>query len=262
MSILTEILGRKRERIAAAKSEVPLSSLRTLVETQGPGDHRFLNAIQRDGINIIAEYKRRSPSKGIIRADVEIETMVQDYQLGGAAAISVLTEEHYFSGSLADLRKVREVVDLPVLRKDFLVDEYQVYEAAAAGADAVLLIAAALDDQELGDLHQLAEHELGLDALVEVHDGSEMERAERCGATLIGVNNRNLHTFEVTLQTSLKLSTIAPPAATLISESGLNSAEDLAMLSEVGYRGFLIGEALMRADDPATVLQGLMTTTV
>jgi indole-3-glycerol phosphate synthase len=256
MSVLTEILARKGERVEAAKKITSLATLRSNIS--GRGIHRLLNAIQRDGLNIIAEYKRRSPSKGIIRADIDVETMVQNYELGGAAAISVLTEEDYFSGSLEDLRKVKSVVDIPVLRKDFLFDEYQVYEAAAAGADAVLLIVAALDDQQLLKLRQLAEDELGIDALVEVHDADEMERAARSGATLIGVNNRNLHTFEVTLQTSLKLSTLAPATATLVSESGLNNAEDLAMLAEVGYRGFLIGESLMRAEDPANTLQALL----
>jgi indole-3-glycerol phosphate synthase len=262
MSVLTEILARKQKRLEAAKSKLPFASLRAEAEALGPSAHRLLAAIQRDGVNIIAEYKRRSPSKGIIRADVDVETMVQSYEIGGAAAISVLTEEDYFSGSLDDLRRVKNSVDLPVLRKDFLFDEYQLYEAAAAGADAILLIVAALDDQQLIDLRQLAEDKLGLDALVEVHDAGEMERAERAGATLIGVNNRNLHTFEVTLQTSLQLSSAAPSTATLVSESGLNSAEDLAMLAEVGYRGFLIGETLMRAEDPAKVLQGLVATTV
>jgi len=256
MSVLTEILDRKRQRVEAARTKTPLATLRDHVA--GAGTHRLLNAIQRDGINIIAEYKRRSPSKGIIRSDIDVEMMVQNYELGGAAAISVLTEEDYFSGSLEDLRKVKSVVALPVLRKDFLFDEYQIYEAVVAGADAVLLIVAALDDRQLLDLRQLAEDELGIDALVEVHDTSEMERAERIGATLIGVNNRNLHTFEVTLQTSLKLSGVAPPTATLVSESGLNNAEDLAMLAEVGYRGFLIGESLMRAEDPANTLQDLL----
>ena len=260
MSILTEIVARKRERVEAAKAKTPLAALREKIG--GSGNHGLLNAIQRDGVNIIAEYKRRSPSKGIIRADIAVETMVQNYEIGGAAAISVLTEEDYFSGSLDDLRKVKSVVELPVLRKDFVFDEYQVYEAVAAGADAVLLIVAVLDDQQLIDLRQLAEDELGIDALVEVHDASEMERAERCGAKLIGINNRNLHTFEVTLQTSLKLSTSAPPAAVLVSESGLNTAQDLAMLSEVGFRGFLIGESLMRADDPALLLQNLVAAMV
>jgi len=256
MSVLNEIIDRKRQRLNSEKAKTSLASLRAQIQTTGT--HRLLNAIQRDGINIIAEYKRRSPSKGVIRADIDVTTMVQNYELGGAAAISVLTEEDYFSGSLDDLRKVKSVIDLPVLRKDFLFDDYQIYEAVAAGADAVLLIVAALDDQQLLELRQLAEDELGVDALVEVHDAPEMERAERSGATLIGVNNRNLHTFEVTLQTSLKLSTIAPSTATLVSESGLNNAEDLAMLAEVGYRGFLIGESLMRAEDPAKTLQQLL----
>jgi indole-3-glycerol phosphate synthase len=258
MSVLEQILARKQQRVEAAKSKLPLASLRATVEAQPRATRRLLTAIQRDGVNIIAEYKRRSPSKGIIRADIDVETMVQNYEIGGAAAISVLTEEDFFDGSLEDLRRVKATVELPVLRKDFVFDSYQIYEAVAAGADAVLLIVAALADQQLVELRTLAEDELGIDALVEVHDAAEMERAAQCGAQLIGVNNRNLHTFEVTLETSLKLSTLAPPAATLVSESGLNTNEDISMLAEVGYRGFLIGETLMRADEPAKLLQGLV----
>ncbi|HEY6806345.1 MAG TPA: indole-3-glycerol phosphate synthase TrpC [Pyrinomonadaceae bacterium] len=257
MSVLEQILARKRQRVESAKGRVPLESLRATVDAQRPATHRLLTSIQRDGINIIAEYKRRSPSKGIIRADVDVETMVQNYEIGGAAAISVVTEEDYFSGSLDDLKRVRSTVELPVLRKDFVFDPYQIYEAVAAGANAVLLIVAALADNQLVELRTLAEDELGIDALVEVHDAAEMERAAQCGAQLIGVNNRNLHTFEVTLETSLQLSTLAPPTATLVSESGLNTSDDLSMLAEVGYRGFLIGETLMRSDDPARLLQDL-----
>jgi indole-3-glycerol phosphate synthase len=255
MSVLTEILARKRQRLAEAKTKVPVESLRERIT---PGSHRFLTTLQRDGVNVIAEFKRRSPSKGIIRADVDAPSMARCYEAGGAAAISVLTEEDYFAGSLDDLRSVKSVVALPVLRKDFVFDDYQIYEAAAAGADAVLLIVAALDDEQLSRLRQLAEGELGLDALVEVHDSEEMNRAAAAGAKLIGVNNRNLHTFEVSLQTSVTLADIAPKGSTLISESGLRNAEDLDMLRGVGYQGFLIGETLMRADRPDEVLRSLL----
>jgi len=167
----------------------------------------------------------------------------------------VLTEEDYFAGSLDDLRQVKATVELPVLRKDFIVDEYQVYESAAAGADAILLIVAALDDESLSQLRRLAEDELGMDALVEVHTSEEMKRAEACGARLIGVNNRDLRTFAVSLETSLSLAREAPSEALLISESGLKHAADLQRLYEAGYGGFLIGETLMRADDPAAALR-------
>jgi len=169
--------------------------------------------------------------------------------------MSVLTEEDYFAGSLDDLRAVKSTVELPVLRKDFIVDEYQVYESAAAGADAILLIVAALDDESLLQLRRLAEDELHMDALVEVHTSDEMRRAAACGAKLIGVNNRDLRTFEVSLETSLSLAREAPPNAVLISESGLNSAADLQRLYEAGYRGFLIGETLMCAEDAKQALR-------
>jgi indole-3-glycerol phosphate synthase len=190
-----------------------------------------------------------------------LNQIVRNYAAGGAAAISVLTEEDYFSGSLDDLRAVKRSVDLPVLRKDFIFDEYQVYESAAAGADAVLLIVAALDDNQLVSFRKLVEDELGMDALIEVHTAEEMQRAIECGANIIGVNNRNLHTFEVSLDTSLSLAKDAPPGAVLISESGLNNSSDLARLREAGYRGFLIGESLMRSENPVNALHDFITRT-
>ena len=170
----------------------------------------------------------------------------------------MLTEEDYFAGSLDDLRTVKAIVDLPVLRKDFVFEEYQVYESAAAGADAILLIVAALEDETLSRLRRLAEDRLGMDALVEVHTNEEMKRAASSGATLIGVNNRDLRTFEVSLETSLSLAREAPSEALLISESGLRGPNDLKHLREAGYHGFLIGETLMRADDPEDALRHLI----
>lgn len=219
--------------------------------------HAFFRALQRDSVNIIAEFKRRSPSKGVIREDANPIEIARAYQAGGAVAMSVLTEEDYFDGSLDDLRQVKSTIDLPVLRKDFIVDEYQVYESAVAGADAILLIVAVLDDELLARLRRLAEDELHMDALVEVHTSEEMRRAVACGAKLIGVNNRDLRTFEVSLETSLSLAREAPAGALLISESGLNNAADLQRLYDAGYRGFLIGETLMRAEDPAAALRSL-----
>jgi len=241
MDVLSEIIAKKRERVSEAKARAR--------------PHAFRSALQQDGINIIAEFKRRSPSKGMIREGADPIQIARAYQAGGAVAMSVLTEEDYFAGSLDDLRQVKSAVELPALRKDFIVDEYQVYESAAAGADAILLIVAALDDELLLRLRRLAEDELGMDALVEVHTSDEMERAVACGATLIGVNNRDLRTFEVSLDTSLRLAGSAPVDALLISESGLNNSADLQRLHEAGYRGFLIGETLMRADDPAAALR-------
>jgi len=260
MDVLSEIIAKKRERLVAAKELVPLASLKDLTiearSTAAP--HALSNALHRDGINVIAEFKRRSPSKGIIRPDADLLQIVTSYEAGGAVAISVLTEEDYFSGSLDDLRVVRAAVRLPVLRKDFVFDEYQVYESAAAGADAILLIVAALDDELLVRLRRLAEDELGLDALVEVHTRAEMRRAMACEARLIGVNNRDLRTFEVSLETSVSLAREAPSDALLVSESGLRSRDDLQLLYTAGFRGFLIGETLMRAEDPQQALRNVL----
>ena len=259
MDVLAEIIGKKRERVEQAKQTLPLERLRSDAVTKRATStaHVLRRALQADGINIIAEFKRRSPSKGVIRAGADLSRIVSSYQAGGAVALSVLTEEDYFDGSLADLRAVKTHVDLPVLRKDFVFDEYQVYEAAAAGSDAVLLIVAALKDQELDSLRRLAEDELGMDALVEVHNSEEMDRAASCGARLVGVNNRNLRTFEVSLETSVKLARLAPAGALLVSESGLHHAADLRRLKEHGFHGFLIGESLMRSADPEIALRNL-----
>lgn len=256
MDVLTEIIARKRERVSAAKELVPLDQMRSLA-TSSRTPHALRTALRAGGINIIAEFKRRSPSKGIIRPDADLRQIVKSYEAGGAAAISVLTEEDYFSGTLDDLRTVKATVRLPVLRKDFVFEEYQVYESAAAGADAILLIVAALDDELLEELRRLAEDELGIDALVEVHTSDEMKRAVASGASLIGVNNRDLRTFEVSIETSLFLANEAPSNALLVSESGLRNADDLRRLHAAGYRGFLIGETLMRAEDPAQALNEL-----
>ena len=260
MNVLAEIINKKRERVAAAKELVALDEMRRLASEARASakPHALLDALRRDGVNIIAEFKRRSPSKGMIRGDANLTGIARSYEAGGAVAMSVLTEEDYFAGSLDDLRTVKATVNLPVLRKDFLFDEYQVYEAAAAGADAILLIVAAIDDETVVQLRRLAEDELGMDALVEVHTADEMKRAVACGATIIGVNNRDLRTFEVSLETSIMLTREAPAEALLVSESGLNSAEDLKYLYEAGYRGFLIGETLMRADNPEVALRQLL----
>ena len=258
--VLAEIIAKKRERVSEAKEVVPFEEMRRLaseVRSEAPR-HRLRDVLRADGINIIAEFKRRSPSKGIIRADANLIEIVQSYESGGAVGISVLTEEDNFAGSLDDLRAVKATVGLPVLRKDFVFEEYQVYESAAAGADAILLIVAALDDVQLLHLRRLAEEELGMDALVEVHTGDELKRAADCGAKLIGVNNRDLRTFEVSLQTSLSLASQMPEGSLAVSESGLHTSDDLQRLRETGYRGFLIGETLMRAHHPKEALRRLV----
>ena len=261
MNVLSEIMAKKQERVTAAREIIPLEEMRRLAsEARAVAKpHALLDALRRNSVNIIAEFKRRSPSKGMIRVDADLTGIARSYEVGGAVAMSVLTEEDYFAGSLDDLRTVKATVDLPVLRKDFMFEEYQVYEAAAAGADAILLIVAAIDDETVSQLRRLAEDELGMDALVEVHTADEMKRAVAYGATIIGVNNRDLRTFEVSLETSIALAREAPAEALLISESGLNSAGDLKYLYEAGYRGFLIGETLMRADNPEHALRQLLS---
>ena len=258
MNKLQEIIETKRRRVAAEKLHVPLFALKMAARKrrQTAVAHSLLATLSNsERTNIIAEFKRRSPSKGAIRGDANAASIARQYEAGGAAAISVLTEEDYFAGSLDDLHSIRETTSLTILRKDFILDEFQIYESANAGADALLLIVAALDDERLLRLRKLTEDDLGMDALVEVHTPDEMRRAIDCGAKLIGVNNRNLATFEVSLETSIELALMAPPDATLISESGIETRHDIERLQAAGYRGFLVGESLMRADDPVVMLR-------
>ncbi len=257
---LTAIIETKRLRLARAMAAHTLPEMRAAAraERRTATPNALRAALARAGqLNIIAEIKRASPSKGELRMELEPAALARAYLAGGAAAISVLTEEDYFRGSLADLSAVRAAVALPVLRKDFIFDEWQVYEAAAAGAAALLLIVAALDDEKLARLRHLTEDELGMDALVEVHTLAELQRAEACGAQIIGVNNRNLHTFEVKLETSVELLAARNTNALFVSESGLRTAADLHELSALGCNAFLIGETLLRAADPAAALRAL-----
>ena len=257
MDLLTEIIARKRQHIEAAKRAVGFKRIRELAESARTvaKSHALSVALSKgEGINIIAEFKRRSPSKGVIRANADAATLARSYELAGAAAISVLTEADFFDGSLDDLRAVRAAVSIPILRKDFIVDEFQVYESAAAGAEALLLIVTALDDETLVRLRRLTEDELGMDALVEVHTKEELDRAVANGAKLIGVNNRDLRTFKVSTATSMRLAQFAPADAVLVSESGL-TANEVGKLLAVGYKGFLVGEDLMRAEDPERQLR-------
>lgn len=261
MDVLTEIIERKRERLEQARRMWPLEELRAkaAVVRAGSRPHAFRRALEeRARINIIAEVKRASPSLGTIRDGVEPSKLAERYSAGGAAAISVLTEEDRFHGSLEDLRAVRATTSLPLLRKDFIFDEYQLYEAAAAGADALLLIVAALDDETLLRLRQITEEALEMDALVEVHTAEELRRAASSGASVIGVNNRNLRTFEVSLDTSVELISAAPSGALCISESGLRTHRDLSRLRALGYSAFLIGETLMRSDRPEETIRELL----
>src|SRR5436309_10514024 len=251
MDFLTEIMALKSVRLEQSKRARPIQELRALADDarSRAQPHALRAALSRESINVIAEFKRASPSKGVIRADAEPSQLARSYEAGGAAAVSVLTEEDRFQGSLDDLRAVRAAVKIPVLRKDFIYDEYQLYESAAAGADALLLIVAALDDETLSRLRRMTEDELSMDALVEVHTEEELGRACVAGATLIGVNNRDLHSFNVSLEVSARLARHAPAKTLLVAESSLRSADDLRRLHALGYRGFLIGESLMRGPE-------------
>ena len=261
MNLLSQIVSRKQRRVDQAKKLVPLAQMRALASKarEDAKAHALLKGLSDESkINIIAEFKRRSPSKGEIRRDADPVITARAYVSAGASAVSVLTEEDYFGGSLDDLQAARKTISLPILRKDFIFDEYQVYESGAAGADAVLLIVAALDDLALVRLIRITEDELGMDGLVEVHTAEDMTRAAACGIKIIGVNNRDLQTFTVSLETSVQLAPIAPKGSLLISESGIESADDIRRLRSIGYRAFLIGETLMRADDPGEALQSFL----
>ena len=257
--ILSEIIDSKREVVARLLADMGTRDLRDRASaTRAKAKpHRLLRALQSNsrGVNVIAEFKRRSPSAGTIRSDLSATDVATRYERGGACAISVLTDEQYFGGSILDLTAIRARTALPLLRKDFIIDEIQIYEAAVAGADAVLLIVAALDDGTLAKLRRTAENELGLDALVEVHTSEELHRALRTGARIIGVNNRDLRTFRTSLETSERLMAEAPRDRIMISESGLQNPKSLCHLRALGYRGFLIGETLMRAPDPEAALR-------
>jgi indole-3-glycerol phosphate synthase len=255
-TILNKILSQKRLRIEEAKRRVMLDRL--VERARDRRDVRDLAvAISTPGrINIIAEFKRASPSKGLINDLLDPAQVARMYENGGAAAISVLTDEDFFKGSLDDLLAVRSAVDLPILRKDFIIDEYQIYESAAAGADAILLIVSALTVEELSRFQNLAS-ELGLGAIVEVHESSEMEIAVSIGAKIIGVNNRDLKTFKVSLDVSRELIEHAPKDSIMLTESGLRTRDDLIGLRSIGYSAFLIGESLMKSGSPEDMLKRL-----
>jgi indole-3-glycerol phosphate synthase len=261
MDFLSEIMALKRARLDVMKRERRAEGVRELAleARRELPPHALQFALRRrEAVNVIAEFKRASPSKGIIRARAGAAETARSYEAGGAAAISVLTEEDRFQGSLDDLRNVRKAVTLPVLRKDFIFDEYQLYESAAEGASALLLIVAALDDETLARLRRITEDVLDMDALVEVHTEGELRRAEAAGATLVGVNNRDLHSFNVSLEVTVRLSQVASKGVTLVAESGLRTGRDLKRLRSLGYEGFLIGETLMRAERPEEALRKLL----
>jgi indole-3-glycerol phosphate synthase len=258
-NVQEQILKAKRVRLARLHSR-PLEELReeALEKRKSVLSHLLREAIaRRDRLNLIAEIRRASPWQNIIQTEMEPAKLALAYSSGGAAAVSVWTEEDYFHGSLDDLRLVRAAVSLPVLRKDFILESSQVYETAIVGADALLLIVAALDEERLALLRQIAENELGLDALVEVQSASEMHRAYSIGATLIGVNNRNTSTHEVSLDASVEVARAMPKDVLLVSENGLRIRKHLRGLYSLGYRGFLIGEALTQGGCPDETLKEL-----
>lgn len=243
---LNEILACKREEVARSKQETPLAELRARLDSLPPC-RDFTGAVSRPGqVNLIAEVKRASPSKGVIRADFDPAAIAAAYTEGGAAALSVLTDRRYFQGELAYISLVRQITPLPVLRKDFIIDAYQLYEARAAGADAVLLIAAALSGDEMRRLLDSA-GELGLHTLVEVHNRAEMERVSATDARIIGINNRDLRTFQTTLATTEALAGLVPAGRILVSESGISTRTDVARVGAAGARAVLVGELLMRS---------------
>jgi len=257
VSVLGEIVARTRARVHEQRNELPLDRILSMAPT--PGARRsFRGALERtDRISVIAEFKRRSPSRGVIREDLHHVHVAQAYEVAGAAALSVLTDEDFFGGRLDDLQEARSATLLPTLRKDFLVDPYQVWESWIAGTDAVLLIVAALSDVELKSLFVTAGQAV-IDALVEVHDLDELKRALDVGVGIVDVNNRDLRTMEVHMKTSLELAPHIPDHVIAVAEGGIKSGADIRRLRDAGFDAFLVGEHLMAARDPGAALETLI----
>jgi indole-3-glycerol phosphate synthase len=255
-TILDRIVEARRESIAHRKRVLPEVALKIAAEKMGP-PRDFQAALRRDGCNVIAELKKASPSRGVLRENYAPALLAESLQSAGAAALSVVTEEEFFLGSLGDLKAARKATQIPVLRKDFIVDPWQVWEARAAGADAFLLIAAILSDAALGELLELG-RSLRMEPLVEVHSREELDRVIAAGARIIGVNNRDLRDFKVRVETSLELVEAIPENCTAVSESGLHTRGDLSRLRAAGFDAFLIGEHLMKESDPAVALRKLV----
>jgi indole-3-glycerol phosphate synthase len=255
-TVLERILLSTREEVERRKLELPLEEIPGEPPRRDARARPFREAVCGPGISVIAEFKRRSPSAGALRGRPDVAELVSAYERGGAAAVSILTEGPNFAGSLDDLRVARSVCALPILRKDFIVDPYQLHEARAAGADAVLLIVAALEQPVLSSLHHTA-RELGLDVLVEAHDRAELHRAIEVGAELIGINNRDLHDFSVDVGRTSRLMGDVPAGVAVVSESGIAAAEQLRALEAEGVQAVLVGESLMRSSDPEAALSAL-----
>jgi indole-3-glycerol phosphate synthase len=261
MNELQRLVASTRDAVVRRQERLPVHALHEQAEARrSAGDERpFAAALQTDGLALIAEHKRSSPSAGVIREDLALSDVVGDYERGGASALSVLTEETRFDGTLGDLAAARTASSLPILRKDFTVDPYQVVETYAAGADAILLIVAALDAHELTELHAQA-RQLGLDVLVEVHDARELERAVELGAAMIGINNRDLATLQVDTRRALELRAQVPKGTVTVAESGYRTRAQLDELKAAGIDAVLIGEALMRSEDIELATRELLPT--
>jgi indole-3-glycerol phosphate synthase len=253
--MLDEIIRAKKEEVVHLKAQKPLACIRESVPAATPA-RDFKSALQGKACSIIAEIKRRSPSKGFLRGDMDAVHMAEIYEKNGAAAISVLTDRPFFSGRIEDLEEVSRRVAIPVLRKDFIVDPYQIYEARAAGADAILLIAAVLDDDQLADYSALA-RSLTMASLVEVHTRPELERALEAGAEIVGINNRDLQTFKTDIDVSLKMAALVPEGRVVVSESGIHGRSDIEKLMGAGIHAFLVGEVLVTAPDAGIKLKEL-----
>jgi indole-3-glycerol phosphate synthase len=253
--ILARIVSRKSEELR--ESRATAAELREHAESMRVGRRDFAAALRSKQPAIISEIKKASPSRGVLIEDFRPAELAKQYEQGGAAALSVLTDRDFFQGSLADLQAARAACNLPVIRKDFTTSEYHVLEAAAAGADAILLIVAILDEQQLRGFRELAAS-FGMAALVEVHDAAELETAQRSGARIVGVNNRDLRTFKVSLDVSIGLAPNIPPDVIRVSESGIFTSADVRTLMAVGYDAFLVGEHLVKSADPVAALQALV----
>ena len=260
MDILEEIVAHKRIEVAEQKEQMPPRKLYAEVErmmAEGISKRSLSQALTENDFGIIAEFKRKSPSKGWIKEDGKPEIIPPSYEQNGAAALSILTDEMYFGGSLDYIRKARPLVNLPILRKDFIIDEYQLFQARHIGADAVLLIAADLSKQEVRSLTALA-HDLALEVLLELHSEHELDYAD-IEVDAIGVNNRNLGTFITDVQNSFRLASQLPQDKVLVSESGISNPDTIRLLREAGYRGFLIGETFMKTDNPGEALKNFIS---